>query len=445
MRKKSTNLKQNDSPKITSPFRSISPYVEQLRTLASENSESHGWSERCHDALNGRANIELRDNVDVEVRRKFGVFFTSADLAGRLLALSELKNKKYVYDPTCGMGDLLLAAAASLPLQSSVARTLRSWGKRLAGTDLHKEFIDAAKIRLALLARERHGSPEFILRSDVDYFPNIRVGNGLEEIHDFAKADCILMNPPFGSVVAPSDCQWASGRITEAASFMMSVVTKAKPGTEILAILPDVLRSGSFSSHWRTAISKVVEVRTVATYGIFDQIADVDVFLVRLTKPTQQKHINKWVWPIPPAPSSTVADKFIVNVGPVVPHREKKIGLTYDYIHARSVLPWDTMSEFSEQIQFAGRVHQPPFVVIRRTSRPGQENRAVATLIRGENQMAIENHLIICTPKDGTVSMCKKLVKQLRTETTNSYLNQRIRCRHLTVTSIREIPFEEST
>jgi hypothetical protein len=429
---------------IPSPFQNISPYVEELRSLASENSESEGWTVRCQHALNGQANIELRDKIDVDVRRKFGVFFTSADLAERLLALSELTQRKYIYDPTCGMGDLLLAAAASLPLQDSVAKTMRSWGKRLAGTDLHEEFIAAAKIRLALLARRRHGSPKFSLRKDVDYFPNIRVGNGLEENDDFAKADCILMNPPFGSVIAASDCEWASGRITEAASFMMNVINKAKKNAEILAILPDVLRSGTFSSHWRTAVSILAEIRKVETYGIFDQIADVDVFLLRLAKRNSLKNLDTWTWPSHPRTPTTIADNFIVNVGPVVPHRDKKVGLTYDYIHARSVLPWGVMSEFSEQIEFKGRVHQAPFVVIRRTSRPEQEHRAIATLIAGDHKVAIENHLIICTPKDGSLSTCEQLMRQLRSDSTNDYLNLRIRCRHLTVTSVRDIPFEES-
>jgi hypothetical protein len=429
---------------MNSPFRNISPYVEKLRALALEKSKSDDWTTRCQHALNGQANIELRNTINIDVRRQFGVFFTSADLATKLLTLSVTDKTRYFYDPTCGMGDLLLAAAAQLPLDVTVAKTMRSWGKQLAGTDLHKEFIDAAKIRLALLARQRHGASSSSFNEDVDYFPNICVGNGLKESGYFAKANCILLNPPFGSIVAPPDCEWASGRITEAASFTMEIAKKVRKGTEILAILPDVLRSGSFSFHWRKALSTLTEIRTVHSHGIFDQIADVDVFLLRLVKRNRVVDTDTWSWPTQPRTASTIADKFTVNVGPVVPHRDKKEGNVYDYIHARSVPPWGIMEKFPEQIKFTGRLHLPPFVVIRRTSRPEQEYRAVATLIKGTAPVAVENHLIICTPQDGTLASCERLIKKLRTETTNKYLNLRIRCRHLTVTSIRDIPFEES-
>jgi hypothetical protein len=79
-------------------------------------------------------------------------------------------------------------------------------------------------------------------------------------------------------------------------------------------------------------------------------------------------------------------------------------------------------------------------VVIRRTSRPGDAYRATATVIGGESPIAVENHLLVCEPKDRKLATCKKLMLQLKTDAVNKYLNGRIRCRHLTVQAIEELP-----
>ncbi len=36
--------------------------------------------------------------------------------------------------------------------------------------------------------------------------------------------------------------------------FVVAALERANPGTELLAILPDVLRSGSFTEHWRRRV-----------------------------------------------------------------------------------------------------------------------------------------------------------------------------------------------
>ena len=99
------------------------------------------------------------------------------------------------------------------------------------------------------------------------------------------------------------------------------------------------------------------------------------------------------------------------------------------------------MNKFTEFRCYEGKVYQPPFVVIRRTSRPGHPYRAAATVITGEKSIAVENHLIVCEPKHKTQAMCKKLMFQLKTEAMNRFLDERIRCRHLTVRVVSEIPF----
>ena len=100
------------------------------------------------------------------------------------------------------------------------------------------------------------------------------------------------------------------------------------------------------------------------------------------------------------------------------------------------------MHEFNQSRRHEGKVYKPPFVVIRRTSRPGHPYRAAATVIAGKEAVAVENHLIVCEPKAKTLKMCKKLMTQLKTQTINKFLDERIRCRHLTVGAVAAIPFE---
>ena len=339
------------------------------------------------------------------------------------------------------MGDLLIAAARRLPISESLPKTLRKWGRQLSGTDLHQEFIDGARTRLVLLARQRHKSDEVLQKSDADYFPNILVADGLGQDALIRRATHLLLNPPFGQVAAPEGCKWAGGRITEAAAFVIAALERAKPGTEMLAILPDVLRSGSFSEHWRRKVNSLADVILVEPYGIFDDSADVDVFLVRLIKRPTEIVADNHAWARHTSTVGTsIADFFEVHVGRVVPHRDPECGPSHPYIHARSVPAWTIMKTFVDQRQHQGLVYKTPFVAIRRTSRPGHPYRATATIIAGKTPVAVENHLIVCEPKDGTLASCKALMKQLKTGAVNEFLDQRIRCRHLTVGAVAAIP-----
>jgi hypothetical protein len=96
---------------------------------------------------------------------------------------------------------------------------------------------------------------------------------------------------------------------------------------------------------------------------------------------------------------------------------------------------------FEETRRHEGKVYEPPFVTIRRTSRPGHPYRAAATIISGQQAVAVENHLIVCEPIDGTLTTCKNLMRQLKSKAVNKFLNDRICCRHLTVGSVAAIPF----
>ena len=401
--------------------------------------------EKIIAALNGQASAELRRVIALKIRRKFGAYFTGTTLSERLLTRCvSFDRKRIFYDPTCGMGDLLLAAAKRLPLGKTLMQTLTLWSRQLAGTDLHAEFVEGAKMRLILLARQRHKTDEPLNISYAKIFPHIRVADGLKQRAMFKRATHLLLNPPFGLVKAPAGCKWASGRITEAAIFVVTALELVKPGTEVLAILPDVLRSGSFPKNWRNRVSELAEVHLIEPYGIFDESADVDVFLLRLVRRGEGKSKQKKLWPIPrKARNTTIADYFDVHVGRVVPHRDKKAGQCYAYIHPRCVPTWTVLTSFTEKRKHKGPAYKPPFVVIRRTSRPGDVYRATATVINGKSPVAVENHLIVCEPKVGKLATCKKLMLQLKTDEVNKYLNARIRCRHLTVKAIKEVPMNK--
>jgi len=426
----------------TSPFSDYSAYISRLKRLSAESHLAVDWNTRVHAALNGQAGAELRLAAPLETRRKFGAFFTGTDLGAKLIGSgTDFGPKSVFYDPTCGMGDLLIAAARRLPICKSLPQTLKQWGKQLSGTDLHHEFIEGARTRLVLLARQLHKSDEVLQISNAAFFPNIRVADGLKQAALFSRATHLLLNPPFGQVAAPADCKWAGGRITEAAAFVIAALEQAKPGTQMLAILPEVLRSGSFSEHWRRRVSQLAEVQLVQPYGIFDDSADVDVFLLRLARRAETQNQVLHLWTNAHAPcTTTVANFFSVHVGRVVPHRDPETGNEHPYIHPRCVPTWTIMRDFPESRRHEGLVYKPPFVVIRRTSRPGHPYRATATIIAGKLPVAVENHLIVCEPKDGKLSTCRSLMKQLKTPEVNDYLNARIRCRHLTVGSVSAIP-----
>lgn len=407
-------------------------------------STSENWGGKCHAALNGEASRMLRREIPLTTRRKFGAFFTGSSLGDSLMEHLILPKSKQVvyYDPTCGMGDLLLSAAKTLPIKSTYIQTLKSWGQQLTGCDLHQEFIDAAKFRLLLLARQRHGESSGQLNPSIDYFPNIRVANALEDVDGYQNATHVLMNPPFGTVKVGKSHAWTSGKMTAAAVFVVDALKKVRKNTQIIAILPEVLRSGSFSQHWQNAISQAASIELVQPYGIFDESADIDVFLLSLIRrsKSQPRKLN-WPKKSQNERTPTLGDYFVVHVGRVVPHRDPEEGEQLPYVHPRSIEPWSIISGISETRQHHAPGYTSPFVVIRRTSRPEQPYRAVASVIT-DGIVYVENHLIVCEPKNGSLENCLRLMKELKSHAVNAYLNERIRCRHLTVSSVSTIPIE---
>jgi len=421
---------------------SYAKYVERVERLAL-NGDRRGadfWI-ASKTALDGEPSRMLREAKTPDNRRKLGSFFTSKALAELALAKRKFNSNSRISDPACGAGDLLLAAARRLPVRKTLHLTLKYWSETLGGADIRPEFVRLAKARLAILARQRVKDRKPLQRDLSRYFTSIRVKDALNHKRGRHRINLILLNPPFGLVDAPRDCTWGSGRVNSGALFLQSVLEAAGEGARLIAILPDVLRTGSRYKLWRANVSRLLRVTRLDHYGVFDASADVDVFILEgCCRRSNRPRRIEW-WPPNKKNTTTVAEHFTVSVGAVVPHRHKRKGPLRPYLHAKSLPRWKSLRRIGENRKFMGPVTKPPFVVIRRTSRRGDPNRAVATIIASKSDVAVENHLIICRPKNGTLKQCKALLTQLRSHKTTRFLDERIRCRHLTVEAIKELPF----
>ena len=189
-------------------------------------------------------------------------------------------------------------------------------------------------------------------------------------------------------------------------------------------------------------ISNLVSDIVTEPAGRFDPDTDVDVFIIHFIAGRGNKPAA-WHDNLPQANGlmRKVSDYFEIHVGAVVPHRDPPEGALYPYIHARTALAWQTIENISESRRSTHRVFTPPFVVIHRTSSPSDRHRCVGTIVNVSREVAVENHLIVLSPKDGSLESCRRLLGSLRCPETNEWLNSRIRCRHLTVDALRDIPY----
>jgi len=396
-------------------------------------------------ALDGQPSAELRRQVPIDVLRETGAFFTGSTLAKLAITAAGLRLTPdvKVLDPACGAGDLLVAFAAHLACSSDLKSTLQDWGRHVLALDLQADFVRATKLRLALAAIRRQSPAHTTKLPTLDeLFPGIGFGSSLSEENLYKQATHILINPPFTPMDAPEACSWGSGKVNSAAVFMDASVSRSEPGTQIIAILPDVLRSGSRYAKWRQLFEERVALRKIQIVGQFDRHTDVDVFVVVGQVRKRDKSVRGFHWiPREKDTNSRVKDKFEVSVGAVVSYRDPHEGAWFPFIQARDLPSWEVVSAFSHHRRFGGKTFRPPFVVVRRTSRPGDKNRAVGTVIRGRRPIAVENHLLVLRPRDRTVASCEKLLTVLKDSEANEFLDRRIRCRHLTVSALSDLPW----
>ena len=396
--------------------------------------------------LNGEAARAVNSIISAKIRKKKGIFFTGQQLSKRVARRLRplIESGHSIIDPTCGVGNLLISCAKYLPTGETLKDTLEIWSNRLFGNDLYYQFTRAARLRLILLAATIHkkeGIPLSLPNSD-RVLTGIRTGNAFTHSNPTTESICVVANPPFGHMMAPDDCHWTKGKVQTAGVFIENLLKKVPRYRNIVAILPDVLRSGSRYNKWREMVAGLSWSIDIEPAGKFDDQTDVDVFILHLKTGESDEKISKW--PEIQASSTnsqlTLSDMFDIHVGPVVPHRHPKKGGWKSYVDCSTAKPWEIVSILTKR-RFRGTCFTAPFVVIRRTSNPADKYRAVATIINSETPIAVENHLIIVKPKDNTLKKCKALLQRLKNDRTNIWLNNRIRCRHLTVSAIKEIPW----
>jgi hypothetical protein len=426
------------------------PYVRYLGELLHSNPSEGAVTKRADlvAALDGQPGRELRKLYTIDRLRNTGTYFTGSRLASRLVTSfkSALPNAKQVVDPACGAGDLLVACARHLPLQSDLTNTLKDWGERLVGIDINSSFVDAARYRLALLALERIRAVAKVVPRELplaNLFPHIRAGSGMDDWQLSARPSLVVVNPPFVYDEAAKDCPWASGRVSQAALFIDHCIRNVAQGTQIFAILPDVLRTGTRYERWRRMVLEKTRIQSVKIAGQFDSLTEISVFLLALE--VGKSAIMRNVTWARPSQSTTraVKDLFDVRVGPVVPFRLDGRGSWFPYAHSEALPPWQTVRTLDQRIRFKGTTYEPPFVAIRRTSKADYRVRCIGTIVTGKKPIAVENHLLIAVPQDKKLGTCKKLLQLLNRDSSSSWMNERIRCRHLTVSSIGDLPWFE--
>ncbi len=420
-------------------------HLENLVDIAIKSPEHINY-DAVNAALDGEPANALRKLIPLQKQRASGAFFTGSDLSKFALQsfVKTFSEQSVILDPACGVGDLLISCALSLPRNEDISQTLKYWEERFIGRELHQEFVSATKARLILaVLRESDVYRYDFFRICQERFPNIKAEDGLTDYNTIKSATHIVMNPPFTRVNAPANCTWAQGKVNSAALFLEACVTHAKEGTRIMAILPDVLRSGSNYQKWRERIELQTQEERIKLYGQFDKWADVDVFILELLVQKSLDNSSETRWGKAQNKTGTilVEDYFRIHVGPVVDYRDPHDGSSHPFIVSRKLPPWELIDKISTHRKFAGRVFSPPFVVVRRTSRKGDQYRAIGTVINTNKPVAVENHLLVLVPKDGDLKTCQRLLTVLKQQETTHWLDQQIRCRHLTVSSLAKIPW----
>lgn len=401
--------------------------------------------ERVQRLLEGEESLAAERLIPQAERSKHGIFFTPNEIVHDLVLRfeNEIFDGSTFFDPACGAGNLLLGIARRLNLEHTFDETVDAWSRRFGGCDIDAAFVRAVKLRLIFLAAYRHGLPEIsenYLEILVSRFKHFSVGDYLSGNYG-ADFDCVIANPPFSHVVINGDCSWSSGRTQLAAVFIDKILQQGKPGQRLIAVLPDVLRSGTRYDRWRRSIEQRTKGGHATTYGRFTADVDVDVFFLDAISSTANDAAELISW-IPERAAvdgrTKLGDLYNVSVGPVVPFRLTGEGEESPYITAKNC-PADGEVSNTTKIRFTGRKVPTPFVVVRRTSNPSDRRRLITTLVTCSEPVAVENHLIVMRPKDQTLGSCRYLMERLRAEDAANQINEKIRCRHLTVRSIKDI------
>jgi len=396
--------------------------------------------------INGTNAKAISKFLDNTVRKDQGIFFTSEHLAEKVAKRlkNELQQGKSIYDPACGAGDLFLACIKLMPQKETITETLSYWSSKIFGQDLAADFVRSAQARLVIsslylysIEKKRH-----LIINKKNFFENIIVNDFFEDSSIIQRADCIVTNPPYGNVDLTGKVAWARGKGQLAALFLDHIINASKDGQRVVAILPDVLRSGSRYGKWRAFINSNSNNLNTEICGKFNNEADVDVFILDfiISKNSLPENITTFdIHSGIKGTKSKMSDYFNISVGPVVPHRDEQIGELSPYIDTRNAKLWEEVTPRNKK-KYKCTLKKPPFIALRRTSSPADKPRLKVSIIKGTKSVSVENHLIVMEPKDGKLQTCREFLRVAKSIEANDWTNQKIRCRHLTVSAIREMP-----
>lgn len=385
------------------------------------------------------ADSVLRGFLTINEMRAAGSFFTgqllTTAVVGALPRLIDSESK--ILDPTCGMGNLLIECSRSLPISNTLSETLESWGNTLFGYDLFEVFIESTKLRLILEAIHRGATKDCSIEKALSYFSGIKQSDAMSlDSHSLSHITHVVMNPPFSSWDSPQTDYWKSGKVNAAGVIYDHFVRVLPLDCSVSAILPDVLRTGTRYEEWRGYAAKRIHA-DIQIAGRFSNKTDVDVFIMSgILTAHSEEQIS---WFDTTLYDCSIAHDYEVCIGPLVAYRDPEEGTLAPYIHSKNTPSWEKIETFPEHRKFKGRLIPPPFVVIRRTSSPTDRFRATGSIINGSCPVAVENHLIVVKPKNSSLRDCEALLEVLQMPRTNDFLNNRIRCRHLTVAAVKDI------
>ncbi len=386
----------------------------------------------------------LREHYSGAWMRAHGTYFTDDAVSDSLLrGVSDFNGS--VYDPAAGCGDLILRYLEHMPLQGSFDQQIRTVSRRIFACEIDASFVCLMRLRIWLyLFLRNYGHVKI---SDIKLpsaaclgriFPGIVVGDGLKS-SALRTPDLVLMNPPFQKVCVGDQCAWASGHVSLAAVFLASIL-KRFPDSRLLAILPDVIRSGTRYSRLRSLVGLADYAWSIV--GRFDSKTDVDVFTVDFGRKAKPPSTALDVL----TARHPVSSFFEVHVGSVVLFRDDNVGQDRQFLCAESVPAGRVIRTVGRRLKNSHAPVKGPIVVVRRTSSPSDRIRCVSSFIDSTSEFHVDNHLIWLKPKldkDARLA-CRQLHSYFQSEECTDLVNDLIRCRHLTVRVVASLPYKET-
>ena len=252
-------LGEHDVPlfTITSGLSGDQRLVEAIRLFDEINLDSVG-SAAMFDALLERVNRDLG---------RHGGHFTPSSVVRCLVEILDPRGANTVYDPSCGSGELLVAAA------------------QRGADSVFGQAMNGRSLRMTLLNLSMHGSEAELQIGG----PEILHGTFADE-----QFDVVLSNPPF-NITLPADVEqdaWPFGVPTKRAAnfaWLQIAVHKLKPGGHAGVLMPNgTLFTGGQNREIRCKMvdAGVVEGIIALPAGLFaDTGIPVSLWLIRRPKP----------------------------------------------------------------------------------------------------------------------------------------------------------------